>query len=568
MNEDCRSRILSEDYTDLMIKYEDALNNIIGEQNNCYDLLNPATAVVYTPIATLPKNFIHLYGYGAIPNCYGLLDIASTEASGVRRVRNIPNLNLQGQGVLIGIVDTGIEYTHDAFKKADGTSKILSIWDQTIESEASRPEGFNYGTEYTQFQINLALASADPLSVVPSVDENGHGTYLAGIAAGTSSQENKFTGVVPDAEIVVVKLKPAKKFIREFFVIPQDVTCFQKNDLMHGINYLVNVAKKVMKPLSLCIGIGTSQGGHDERGALSTYLSTLAAQSGMAVVIAAGNEGNSGHHYYGTADKKIKYNTVELKVGPNEPGFSMELWGTAFNTFSIDLLSPSGEYIPRIPARIGETREIRFIFEKTIINIDYQLLESQSGDELILVRIKNPSEGIWRFRVYVGGDLTLNYHIWLPITQFLNNETYFTEPDPEYTLTSPGNTFVPIVVTAYDHTNDSLYNNASRGYTRNNNIAPIIAAPGVNVIGPALNNGYKTASGSSVAAAHTAGITAMFLEWGIVRGNYTQINSVEIKNLLIRGAKRNPGITYPNKEWGYGILDIYNSFNSLRGENL
>lgn len=568
MDPACRNRIMDEDYADFIIEYENDVGTLLVNNDMCYDIINYNHAVAYIPISALPENLIHLYGYGIYPSCFGLLDIASSEASGVTRVRNIPNLNLRGQGVLIGIIDTGIDYTHNAFKYADGTTKILSIWDQTIQSESSQPEGFNYGTEYTQLQINLALTSADPLSVVPSVDEIGHGTALAGIAAGSRDNEHDFTGIVPDAEIIVVKLKYAKQFIRNFFSIPQDAICYQENDIMLGIKYLITVANRFLKPISLCFGLGTSQGGHDERGALSSYLSNIADQRGVAVVIAAGNEGNSGHHYFGTVTRGSEYDTVELRVGPNDTGFSMELWGDAPNTYSIDLLSPTGEYIPRIPARIGETREIRFVFEETVIYIDYQIVEAQTGDELILVRFRNPTEGIWRFRVYASGDLALNYHIWLPMRQFLSDETYFTQPDPEYTLTSPGNTYVPIVVTAYNHTNQSLYINASRGFTRNQNISPDLAAPGVNLIAPTFNNGYTTVSGTSVAAAHTAGISAMVLEWGIARGNYTQLDSVEIKNLLLRGAKRDPNIIYPNKEWGYGILDIYSSFDNLRGENI
>lgn len=564
MDEVCRSRILSEDYADFMLKTGHAFDDIKAKLDICYDIVNADLVNVYTPIAKLPKNIIQLYGYGAYPNCYGLLDIRSLDSSGVTKLRNIPNLNLRGQGVLVGIVDTGIDYTHKAFRHADGTSKIISIWDQTIVSDAI-PEGFNYGTEYTQEQINSALASENPRLVVPSVDEDGHGTYLAGIAAGTRDEANNFTGVVPDADLIVVKLKQAKKFLRNFWQIPENVTCFQKNDLIYGIKYLFDTAKRLNRPLSLLIGIGTSQGAHDERGALSTYLSNIASQSGMSVVIAAGNEGNRGHHYMGSVPKGVNYDTVELRVGANEPGFSMELWGNAPNTFSIDILSPSGEYIPRIPARLGESRELRFIFETTIINIDYQLVESQSGDELILMRFKGPSEGIWRFKVYANNTLPSNFHIWLPIHQFITDETYFLKSNPDYTLTSPGNTFIPIVTTAYDYTNQSLYLNASRGFMRNENIAPTIAAPGVNIIGPDLNNGYKTVSGTSVAAAHTAGIAAMLLEWGILKGNFPQIDTVEIKNLLIRGAKRDPTLTYPNKEWGYGILDIYNTYASLRG---
>ncbi len=567
MDQDCKDRILSEDYADFMIRNGSSLDDIKARLDICYDFINYDNVNVYTPVASVPKNFIHLYGYSAYPNCYGLMDIASVEASGIYRVRNIPNLNLRGHGILIGVVDTGIEYTHSAFRHADGTSRIVSIWDQTIQSD-SMPEGFPFGTEYTQEQINAALASDDPLSIVPSTDEDGHGTFLAGIAAGSASEENNFTGVVPDAELIAVKLKPAKNNLKEFWRIPQNVTCYQKNDLMYGIRYLVETASKLMRPLSLFIGVGTSQGAHDERGALSSYLSALAAQSGIAVVIAGGNEGNRGHHYYGAVKSGSEFDTVELKVGPNEEGFTMEIWGIGPSTFSVDILSPTGEYIPRIPARIAETREIRFIFEKTIINLDYQVVESQSGDELILMRFKLPTEGIWRFRVYSSGNLTVNYHVWLPIQQFITNQTYFVRPDPEYTLTSPGNTDIPIVVTAYDHTNQSLYINSGRGYIRNENIAPSLAAPGVNLIGPGLNNTYITASGTSAAAAHTAGITAMLLEWGILKGNYTHFSTIEIKNLLLRGAKRDPNMTYPNKEWGYGIIDLYNTYESLRSENV
>jgi len=568
LDQDCRNRILSEEFAAFIIEYHDNLPDLSAEFNFCYEIINATHAIAYAPIATLPANLIHIFGYSIYPSVFGLLDIASVEASGIDKIRNIPSLNLRGQGVLIGIIDTGIDYTHNAFKYADGTSKILSIWDQTIQSENSMPEGFQYGTEYTQLQLNLALASPNPLSVVPTVDENGHGTFLAGIAAGSRSEENNFTGVAPDAELVVVKLKPAKQFTREFFMIPEGATCYQENDIMLGIKYLINISRKFVRPISICIGFGTSQGAHDERGALSSYLSAIADEKGFAVVIAAGNEGNRGHHYYGLVDKVVGYDTVELKVGPNETGFSMELWGDAPSTFSIDILSPTGEYIPRIPARIGETREIRFIFESTVIYLDYQIVEAQTGDELILIRFRNPTEGIWRFRVYTSSDLDLNFHIWLPMNQFISDATFFTEPDPEYTLTSPGNGFIPIVVTAYDHTNDILYINASRGYTRTQQINPSLAAPGVNVIGPTVNNGYKLSTGTSIAAAHTAGVSAMLLEWGISRGNYTQLDSVGIKNFLIRGAKRDPNKTYPNKEWGYGILDIYNSFASLRGEIL
>jgi subtilisin family serine protease len=549
-----------------MIEYGRALNDITNRFDTCSERLIGETYSVYMPIKNIPNNMFQLYGYGAFPNCYGLLDIESLAASQVTKIQSIPTFGLRGQGVLIGVIDTGIDYTHPAFRNEDGTSKIFSIWDQSIESENAMPEGFEYGTEYTKNQINEALASDNPYSIVASVDEDGHGTFMAGIAAGNRSEENKFSGVVPDAELLVVKLKPSKKYIRDFWRIPEETVCFQKNDLIQGIKYLVDKAEKEKKPISLLIGIGTSQGAHDEKGALSRYLSILATYSGVGVTLACGNEGNRGHHYSAHISNGVEYDSVELKVGSNVSGFSMEFWGRTPNAFSIDILSPTGETVPRIPARLSESREIRLLLEETIINIDYQLVESQSGDQLILVRFLKPTEGIWRFRVYPSSNLNLDYHIWLPIHQFIGPDTFFTKPDINYTITSPANVNVPIVVTAYDYNNNSIYNNSSRGFTRTETIAPTIAAPGVNMVGPTLKNAYRVSSGTSIAAAHTAGIVAMFLEWGILRENYKSLSTVEIKNLLIRGAKRESTIAYPDKEWGYGIIDLYGAYNSLRGD--
>jgi subtilisin family serine protease len=564
LNLDCREYVLNEEYADFIVESGPVFEGFMAIPNTCYTPINNTYSVVYVPIKNLPINLIQLYGYHIYPKCFGLLDTGSQEVSGVAKIRNIPTLDFRGQGILIGIIDTGIDYIHSAFRHADGTTKIFSIWDQTIQTGPS-PEGFLYGTEYTQEQINMALQHTDPLSIVPSVDDDGHGTFLAGIAVGSPNEANNFSGVVPNSEIVVIKMKQAKHFIREFFFIPPNAKCYQETDIMLAINYLISISKRLQRPLSICIGFGTSQGSHDERGTLSSYLSSIADVAGVSVSIAGGNEGNSRHHFENTIFSEDNFTTVELKVGSNEGGFSMELWGEAPSTYSIDILSPTGEYIPRIPARIGETRKIRFIFEKTTIYIDYQFLEVQTGDQLILIRFNSPTEGIWKFRVYSSVNLNSHFHIWLPMSNFINGETYFMQPSPETTLTSPGNTSIPIVLTAYDYTNQSLYINASRGFTRTNNVSPDLTAPGVNLIGPAPNNSYRTGTGTSIAAAYTAGIAAILLEWSFVRNNIL-LDSLMVKNYLIRGARRDPNISYPNNEWGYGIIDIYGTFNSLRGE--
>ncbi len=563
MDQDCREQIISEDYADLIIDYSSFSN--LEESGYCYSIINNNIAVLHMLVDDLPDNYVQIYGYGVNPSLYGLMDIASIEASGVFTIRNLPVTNLFGQNVLVGIIDTGISYTHEAFIHADGSSRIVSIWDQTIQ-EGDPPEGFQYGTEYLQEEINQALQLANPESLVPTRDEIGHGTFLAGIAAGNTIESENFSGLAPNSELVVVKLKQAKRYLKDFFRVPPDSIAYQENDIMLAVSYLLQVAERLQKPISICIGLGTSQGAHDEMGNLSGYLNSVANLTGVAISIAAGNEGNKGHHFYGVVSNTMEYDTIELRVGPDEYGFSMELWGNAPNTFSIDILSPTGEYIPRIPARINESREIRFIFEETIVNIDYFLIESQTGDQLILVRFRRPTQGIWRFRVYATGDLELSYHVWLPISNFISENTFFTEPTPTTTVTSPGNSTIPMTVTAYDITNNSLFINASRGFSRTGIINPNFAAPGVNLIGPSPNNGFTTMSGTSIAAAHTAGIAAFLLEWGINLGNFPTLSSVEIRNMLIRGAVRDPNNVYPNTDWGYGIINVYNTFINIRGD--
>lgn len=562
MDEACRAQILSNDFGDILVEYTGDIETIKQRfQSECFHKINEKFAVVHIPVSKLTA-FNEFYYY-AVPSLLGLMDTSSLEASGVNRIQNIPNFSLKGQGTIIGIVDTGIEYTHQAFKREDNTSKILTIWDQTIQTDKF-PADMHFGTEYNRDQINEAIKNANPLSVVPSTDENGHGTYLAGIAAGNKNDEKNFSGVVPDAEIAIVKLKQAKPHIRDFFAVPQDVIAFQENDIMHGVQYLVDFARSQKKPIAICIGLGSGLGSHDGRSSLSSFLSDVGDEVGITIVVAAGNEGNSGHHYYGEIDRAVGFDTVEVRVAEKVQGFTLEIWGVSPNTYSIDILSPTGEYIPRIPARIGESRNIGFVFEETKIAVDYNLVEAKTGDELILLRFKNPTSGIWKFKVYGSGDVNLFFHSWLPSTEFLSTETYFIKSNPETTITDPGNASIPITTTAYNHNTQSIYQNSSRGYTRDNQVKPDLAAPGVDIIGPGLNNTYTTRSGTSVAAAHTAGIAAMMLEWGIVKNNFPSMDGFEVKRYLTRGAKRSPNNLYPNKEWGYGIVDIYNTFESLR----
>ena len=556
-------RIYSNDYADFSIRHSGDLSIFQGLEDATYQRMNDYVGVIRVPVQQITNKSILTMGYAVMPSLSGIISRDSLEESGITKVRNIPNFNLRGQGVLIGLLDTGIDYTNPLFIRADNTTKILTLWDQGEIGDDYQSNTY-YGTEYSQEEINRALLSDHPYEIVPSNDEIGHGTMLAAIAAGNEDFEHNFSGVVPDAELVVVKLKDAKPYLKEFWRIPADTICYQENDILFALEYLELTANKFGRPMSICVAIGSAMGPHDNTSFGNTALSLRAENNNFAIVVAAGNEGNARRHFRGIINPVIGYETVELNVGENESGFSMELWGDSPGLFSLDIKTPSGEFIPKVLPRINETYEITFIFEQTIILIDYQIVEKQSGDQLILLRFTKPSPGIWTFHVFGKGDLSLSFHIWLPMNGFISDNTFFVRSDPYTTILSMGNATDPITATAYNTEDDSLYLQASRGFTRLNNVKPDIAAPGVNVLAPNLDQGFHEVSGSSPAAAHTAGVAAMILEWGIVKGDFPIMDTSDIKTLMIRGAKRNADMQYPNRDWGYGILDVFQIFDSLR----
>jgi subtilisin family serine protease len=553
-----------EAYADLIIYYFNKPQILDRYSNYPIDVMNQAFVVVHIPVDQFGERAIQTFGYQAIPNIYGLTSEEGLNVSEVYRVRSSPFLNLRGEGTLIGVIDTGIDYTNPVFFKENRRTKIAAIWDQTIQSAAGPPYNMPFGTEYNEAQINQALASDNPIELVPSIDEVGHGTMMAAVAAGNLDDEAGFEGVSPDAELVIVKLRQAKQFLRDFFLVPGNVICYQENHIMWGIEYCVQKARSLNKPIVICMGVGTSFGPHDSSNNISIMLDIVSDIPGNITVVPAGNEGNMRRHFYDEIDPSVGNTVVELNVSEEDKGFTMELWGDSPGIYSIDILSPSGEYISRIPPSLRVSRAISFIYEPTVIYIDYLLFETITGDQLIRLRCNNMTPGIWTFTVYSRSDLTTSFHIWLPMGDMISSDTYFLRPNLYTTITTPGNALLPIVATAYNPVSTGLYFYAGRGFTRTDKIKPTLAAPGVNYIAPDNNKQFLNYSGTSVATAHTAGIVAMIIEWGIVRGNAPRLNTIGIKNYLIAGAERNPNLVYPNRDWGYGILNIYNVFRSLQ----
>lgn len=554
--------ILSESYADIILPSYTGFLTDYKERGA--QIFNNYYGMVHYPLEEELFQNYYEYGffYNTIPKLFTLLDLESLEASGILAVQNQPVLGLKGQDVLIGFIDTGIDYTHPAFRRPDGLSRIVGIWDQTLQT-GQPPFDLNYGTAYSQEELNQALGMEDPFSLVPSRDENGHGTFLAGVAAGSALPQQSFSGAAPEALIAMVKLKPAKEYLKELFYVTGSAPAYQSTDIMLGIRYLILLADALKKPLVLCLGLGSNQGSHSGSSPLDSMLSVTDQYRGIHAVTAAGNEAGKAHHFYGTAANSGAYEAVEILVEPGTSGFCAELWGQPPEVYAVGFESPLGEVIQKLPPRISFSENISFILENTRIFVTSEIVQTVSGQQLIFIRFSDPTPGSWKIRVYTDSFNNGNFHIWLPITGFSDPDVRFLRPNPDTTLTVPSASVSTMTTAAYNAYDNSLFLNSSRGFTRTGQIKPDFATPGVNVFGPNLRGGFTTATGTSVAAAITAGACAQMVEWGMRRTPPRIFNNSELKALFIRGADRSRQELYPNREWGYGTLNVYQVFSSL-----
>ena len=573
----CTNSVASEDFADFIAPYFTTPEEFIRSQGtDCIDFVNSTLAVVYVPLSTVTPSTYTSYTYSAVPKLYSLLDVTSMDAAGITPAGELPVLNNQGAGVIVGFVDTGINYTDSLFRNVDGSTRIIGIWDQTnnsdnsnnIENETVKPfSAFSalYGTQYTAEEINLALNSDNPASIVPTRDENGHGTFLASIAAGNRDERAGFSGAAPQASIAMVKLKPAKQYLRDFYLIQDGAEAYQENDIMMGVSYLYFLARKYSMPLVVCIPLGTNIGSHMGMSRLGQYLNQVSLSNGSAVITAAGNETGARHHFRAVMDADTDEVTAELRVGEREAGFSMELWAENMGVYTVGFISPTGEVAREISVPLRGENTVSFLLEQTQITVYTQIADVSAGSQFIFMRFETPMSGIWRILIRNSLDIRETFHIWLPVRGFISDETYFLRPDPDTIITDPGNARYPITVTAYDHTKNSIYIHASRGYSLSGRIKPDLAAPGVNILGASVSGRRLTRmSGTSVSAAHLAGAAAILLNWGVLNANYPYLNTPVLKSIFVRGAQRNPALTYPNREFGYGTLDLYEAFLHLR----
>lgn len=461
---------------------------------------------------------------------YGLMSEEFNLAAGITRVHR-PPLDLRGNGVVVGFVDTGINYTNEEFLYENGENRIHCIWDMTVENETS--EDVCFGRVYTNEELTAKTA--------PIRDTVGHGTAMAIQACGN-------TGAAPESTIIAVRLKQAKPYMYENNFIDDSVPAYSSSDIILGIDFIIREANKIRMPVVIVLGIGTNEGGHDGSSLFERYIERLGETSAVIVVVPSGNEAIARHHTKFTIDDDREYHDIEINVAENVKGFNMWIWNTILDKAEVSIISPVGENINRITASNNFSNEYMFFQSNSKVRIQYSLPVFQTIDQRTTLTFTNPLAGIWKVRVY-SNTMYGSIHAWLPINQFVGQSIVFVTPDSSVTATVPSTAENVMVAGGYNPADNNIIAASGRGPTRSGAIRPFFAAPSNN--------------NTSISAAMAAGASALIMEWATIRGNLFSINSITATALIINGTTQNPNDIYPNNISGFGILNVYNVFFNL-----
>jgi len=466
--------------------------------------------------------------------------------------------------VLIGIVDTGIDYLNEEFIREDGTSRVVNIWDQTIQNNTD--ESVYIGQTYSNEQINNAINAyknkQDPYQIVPSKDEIGHGTKIAGII-GARGYNTEFQGIASDSNFVIVKLFESTNFksqLKENGV--EDTPVYNASEIVAGLEFLKKISRDRKQPMVMYLGLGSTEGSHDGTSLISRYVTDLGTNRGLCFVAGTGNEGDSQGHASGYIKNSGDTKIVELKIPREIKYFSMYIWVRSPNSVSINVISPTGEASAIIEPKINEIQPIKFIFINTEMVVRYYTPEHFTGHEVISIVFNNIKPGIWSFNltgVYITNG---RYDIWLPPKSTLPPNTIFIQSDPFNTLTIPS-TATNVITVAYYGNNNALIAASGKGFNTNRPSNPDISTIGINILTTKVSGGITTFSGSSAATAIVAGSCALLLQWGIIDGNDPTMYAKKIRSYLIYGATRNQIYKYPSREIGYGYFDLLGTFNII-----
>ena len=453
-----------------------------------------------------------------------------------------PPYNLTGRGVLVGVIDSGIDYANPVFQNADGTTRIRNLWDQSLSQNP--PEGYLIGTEYTSEQINEALRQPtmqERRQIVPSQDISGHGTAVAGVAAGGS---NEYRGVAYESELIVVKLG-----------IPKLDGFPRTTELMQAIDYVVRKALEYQMPVAVNISFGNTYGSHDGNSLLEQFIQDIANRWKSVICIGTGNEGNTAGHVSGVLSDDVE-EEIELAVQENESTINVQIWKAYYDVMDISIQSPSGVRVGPIQEilgsqrfRIGETELLLYYGEPGPYTIDQEIFID------FLPRTDYINSGVWKIILTPRRIISGNYALWLPSSNVLNEGTGFLFPSVQGTLTIPSTAFRTIGVGAYNSETMTYADFSGRGSGAR--IKPDIVAPGVNIRAPIPGGSFGEFSGTSFATPFVTGSAALMMQWGIVNGNDPFLYGEKVKAYFQRGAREILGFTeYPNEVVGYGALCV------------
>lgn len=461
--------------------------------------------------------------------------------------------SLTGQGILVGIIDSGIDISHPDFRNEDGSTRIAGLWDQTLTPAAGTdqapPEGYHTGVYFSREDLNAILTSGEK---TPTVDTSGHGTHVAGIAAGNgraSRGENR--GVAYEADLLVVKLGSRRK---EGF--PQTA------ELMQGVDFCVRFSLQNNQPLALNLSYGNSYGSHTGTSLIETYLDEAASIGRTTICVGSGNEGSQRRHASGILEDG-RERVIEFTVAPGEYNLGIQIWKHYVDTFQITLQTPSGARIVLSEDLQGTYRyvqdgtEILWYFGEPAPYSIQQEIYLELLPEGVYTNIRS---GIWKLFFSPRNIVDGRYDLWMPSGSSINKETGFLVSEVDTTLTIPSTASKPVTVAAYDGDTDTYAPFSGRGYVCCHLVKPDLAAPGVDIVSCAPGGGYTSRTGTSMACPFVTGSAALLMQYGIVQGNDPYLFGQKLKAYLIRGARQLSAFSeYPNDRVGWGALCLRDS---------
>lgn len=546
---------------------EDRFKEIVSIPGVAGTRISETFAVIITPlnkineISKLSNSIVDF----DLPPILTLSDISPVEASGAPLFNDNPYLRLNGRGVLVGIIDTGIDYLSEEFQREDGTSRVFRIWDQTIPA-TEEVYGIKYGKEYTEEQITDAISAKakgqDPYSIVPTRDEVGHGTMVAGVVGGRGINP-ELRGAAPDCEFVIIKLEKADPIELQEAYIDTKKLGYTPWSILLGLRYAASVGNEFNRPIVIYIPLGTNMAAHSGEAIVERPIDNFSRQVGTLIVTNTGNQGNTETHTEGVIQSVGDVKDIELRVGKNQNILPIQIYINKPNIVTLSIVSPSGEIIDNLTSKLSRNQKIKFTYEGTEMIVNFISPDYVTGDTLIIVKARKLRAGIWKFRLQGKYIVDGKYYAWIPQRELIEEDTKLLNSTVDTTLTVPSTADGAISVAFYNQNNNAVVSESGRGYTRDNRIKPDIAAGGVNatVIKP---GGTGVATGGSIAGAVVAGCCALILQWAIVDGNQGAIYTPQVKTYIIAGAKTRGGNIFPNREWGYGTFDLQGVFDTIR----